>query len=221
MENSNDGNIFSFLRDRVPSPLHDVATAPARTVPEVEPPADNVRETPAEDLRNADDGRRRFYDNDDDDDDEDPVLSGEEIAVMAESKAVKWGIGTTLAANAINAVLILSPREWQIYHWWREHELDDPDKLPIAPPIVRRILNKIEKLDRAKDENALTDKEQKMLAKAIKAELTVKNKAGRLNRSGVVGTVADILIAKAAPGITEGIFRGVNALMNRITGPQK
>ncbi len=212
MENE---SIFDYLKNREPSPLSDVASAPSRTVPEVEVPRDEYPDTPAEDLRNgSDDSSRRAYD----DDDDNPILSAEEIAVMAEAKAMKWGIGTSLAANAINAMLILSPREWKIYHDWKEYELDDPETLPIAPPTVQRILRKIERLEKAKEDNALSDKEQKMLMKAIKAELTIKNKMGRLNRSGVMGTVADILLAKAAPGVTEGIFRGVNMLMNKMTG---
>jgi hypothetical protein len=205
-----------FLNNREKSPLADAAANTTRRAPEVEPPPVEYEPIEPEDMRNE--TPRDYYQDDDDDDENTAILSAEEIDVMAESKAVKWGIGTSLAANAINAALMLSPREWQIYYDWKERELDDPDRLPLPPPTVARILRKVAKLEASKEANELSTKEQTMLKKAIKAELKIKNKMGRLNRSGVLGTVADILLAKAAPGVTEGVLRGVNAIMAKITG---
>lgn len=212
-------NILDFLRNREPSPFAAAAAANSRQVPEVDTPYEDIPETPSEDMKNGDEirqGSGRIVD--EDDDEEDAILSAEEIDVMAESKAIKWGIGTSLIANGINAALLLTPREWRVYYDWKDRELDEPDRIPLPTPTVARVLRKVQRLEQAKEDNALTDKEQKMLMKAIKAELKVKNKLGRLNRSGVMGTVADILLAKAAPGVTEGVLRGVNAIMNKITG---
>lgn len=204
-------DLDSFLSERKPSALNEEATAAPRIVPElVAAPEPRYQESYQTSYQEPDD-------EDDEYEDDDDTLSDEELSAMAESKAIKYEIGTVLAANVINNLLVMTPKEWQMYNRYYELSLERPEAMPVPTPAMQKILRKKAIIDKANENNQLDARQTKMLRKAILLELKTKNDRGRLKRQGVIGTVAEIVLAKAAPGITEAVFKGLTMIMEKVT----